>query len=357
MATEIFRKKMIERYREIREAEMFLSGFFPVPRGGMSDTEIVAIDVQRYDEQISPVVNTCEGPTYNTNTQFTTKEFKPPSINEAMPFSCKELLERQPGVDEYAATNVSMQAQFVNQVFDGMLLLEQKMRRNREWQASQILQTGILTLQDENGNNVFTIDYQAKSTHFFAVTSWAGGGGTPLADLETAADLIRDDSLHDADRAIMGTTALNGFLQNAQVQNQLDNRRFEIGQIAPRPIGAGAKFIGVVNVGAYQMEIWIFNGRGITPAGAQVRFVGVNNVIVMSSDARLDTVFGAVPRAVPVDPRFAGFLPDRVSVPTATDISPNIYTTADGMETILSLRSRPLLVPVAVDSYVTMDVT
>ncbi|MEE9393697.1 MAG: major capsid protein [Planctomycetota bacterium] len=356
MATELFRKQMISAYREMREAELFLSGFFDVRPENISATEKVALDVVRNDEQISPVVNTCEGPTFNTNDRFTTKEFTPPSINEAMPFDCKQLLKRQPGETEYEATNTSFQASLVTQVLQGMVLLENKMRRNREWQASQILQTGVLTLQDEDGNDVYTIDYQAKPGHFFAASvGWAGGAGTPLIDIETAADLIRDDSLQDADRLIFGTTAFNGFIQNSNVQAQLDNRRFRIGEIAPEPRGQGAKFMGVINIGAYQFEMWTFNGRGIAPDGTAVRFVGVNNCIVMASSARLDTVFAGVPRPVPIDPRFAGFLPERIAVPAAVDIAPNIYATQNGKQTILELESRPLLIPTAIDSFATID--
>ena len=70
-----------------------------------------------------------------------------------------------------------------------------------------------------------------------------------------------------------------------------------------------------------------------------------------TSETRFDKLFGGVPRAVPIDPRFAGVLPDRISVPEAADFSPNIYATPNGRQTIIELMSRPLLVPTAVDGY------
>ena len=103
MATEIFRKKFLTAYRESRDADLFLSGFFEVREDNISDTEKVAIDIERTDEEISPIVQTCEGSTANKSIDFTTKEFTPPTINESMAFNCKELLKRLPGETEPGA--------------------------------------------------------------------------------------------------------------------------------------------------------------------------------------------------------------------------------------------------------------
>jgi len=358
MATEIFRKSMISAYREMRDADMFLSGFFTVRPENISDTETVAIDIVRTDEEISPVVNLCEGPTFNTSTLFTTKEFTPPSIEEAMPFDCKELMHRRAGETEYDASDVSFQATLVTRILNGMNRLENKIRRNREWQASQILQTGTLTLVDQAGNDVYIIDYQPKSAHFLtAGTVWSDSGADPLSDIEALADVIRNDSLQDADRVIMGANAINLFINNTIVKAQLDNHRMEIGVIAPRPTGVGGKFWGSVHVGNYQVEIWSFNGRGLVPGDStKTLFVDDDSCIVMASSGRLDTVFAGVPMAVPIDPRFAGFLPSRVAVPRAVDVAPNIYATPNGRQTILELASRPLLIPTAIDSFGTITV-
>ena len=57
MATELFRKKMIAAYREMRDAEAFLSGFFLVRPGNISASEKIALDIERWDEDVAPVVS------------------------------------------------------------------------------------------------------------------------------------------------------------------------------------------------------------------------------------------------------------------------------------------------------------
>ncbi len=358
MATELFRKRFLSAYREMRDADMFLSGFFTVRPENISDTEKVAIDIVRGTEDISPVVNVLEGPTYNTDDLFTTKEFTPPNIQEGMPFDVRELLKRAAGQTEYEATDTGFMAALLSRIMSGMNKLENKIRRNRELQASQILQTGILTLKDKDGNDVYTVDYKPKATHFTtAGTAWDAGGSDPLADITAVADVIRTDSLQTPNRLIMGDVTVNAFLANAIVRAHLDNRRMDLGAIAPSsPSGQGGKFWGTINIGAYLYEIWSWDGRGVIPgAAASTQFVLSDSCIVMASSGRLDTVFAGVPMAVDVDPRFAGVLPGRVSVPRAVDMAPNIYATPNGAQTILEVSSRPLLIPTAIDSFGRID--
>ncbi len=353
---DIFRKRFLSAYHERRDADMFLAGFFTVRPENISDTAKVVIDVVRENEEISPVVNEAEGPTLNLATAWTTKEFEPPTISEAMPFDVREFLKRMPGVNEYDAADMSWSAQFFARAMDGLNRMEQKIRRNREWQASQILQTGKLDLVNAAGTVVYQIDFKPKATHTLAAgTAWDDAGAKPLSDIELMLDRIRADSLQDGDRVIMGDTAFNAFMGHASVQSQFENRRFELGVIAPRPTGVGGKYQGILNVGNYQIEIWTYNGRGLVPgAGSAIKMVTSANVIVMASGGRLDTVFGGVPMAVPVDPRFAGILPSRISIPQAVDIAPNIWVTPDGKQTMLEVASKPLLIPTGIDTFGTI---
>lgn len=357
MATEIFRTRFLRAYREFRDADLYLSNFFETRPENIFDGEKVKIDIVRGTEDISPIVNTLEGPTYNTDDQFVTKEFVPPNIQEGMPFDARELLKRQAGQNEYEATDTTFQAALLSRIMSGMNKLENKIRRNKELQASQILQTGILTLKDKDGNVVYTIDYQPKATHFtVAGIAWDAAGGDPFADIIPVADAIRTDSLRSPNLLIMGDVTVNAFMQNPIVQLQMENRRMDFGRIQPGDMDSGGKFWGTVNIGQYFYEIWSWDGQGVIPGDvASTQYVDSNSCIVMSRGARLDTVFGGVPMPVPVDPRFAGILPGRVAIPQAVDMAPNIYSSLDGTQTILSISSRPLLIPTAIDTFGRID--
>lgn len=357
MATEIFRKKLLEKFVQDRGPDLALSSKFVVRPGNISNTEKVAIDIERYDEDISPVVTALEGPTLNTADQWTTKEWTPPTINEGAAIDVGQLMKRQPGQSEYDATDVGWQAALVSQMLRIMRPMENKIQRNREQQASLILTTGILQLTDENGNLAYEVDYKPKTSHFpTAGTAWTGATPPILADIESLSDVIRDDGLVDVDELWMGTASFNAFVADPGVQAHYDNRRMNFGTLEPRELGAGAKLQGTLSIGDYQYRIITYNGRGILPAsGTKTKFLPDDKVIFLSSETRLDTVFGGIPRVVPVDPRFAGFLPDRVAVPGATDMAPNIYATLNGKQTMFELESRPLLIPTQIDGYGCLD--
>lgn len=359
MATEEFRKQMIAKFEQTRAPDLALSSKFTVRPGNIADTEKVLIDIERYDEEVSPVVRALEGPTLNAADQFTSKEFIPPTINEGAAIDVGQLLKRLPGQTEYDATDVSWQAVLVRHMLRLMRLMGGKIGRNREWQASQILTTGIVQLTNENGDLTYEVDYKPKATHFpTAGIAWDGVTPTILADIESLADVIRNDGLVDANELWMGSDSFNAFVADPAVQAHYDNRRMNFGTIEPRELGMGAKLQGTLSIGNYQFSIITYNGRGILPGDpptTKTKFLPVDKVVFLSDETRLDTVFGGIPRVVPVDPRFAGFLPDRVAVPGAVDMAPNIYATLNGKQTMFELESRPLLIPTQIDGYGCLD--
>ena len=155
---------------------------------------------------------------------------------------------------------------------------------------------------------------------------------------------------------IMGSVAYNNFIQNAIVTAALDNRRIDQGTFNPQMRGQGGKFQGVIHIGNYRFEIWTYNGRGILPGSvSKTKFIDDDKCIVRASGGRLDTVFGGVPTPTAVDARFRDILPDRVSIPRAVDIAPNIWTSPNGKQTILELESRPLLIPTGIDTFGCID--
>lgn len=357
MATELFRKRMIQAFEQTRGPDLALSRKFTIRPGNISDTEKVVIDIERYDEDVAPVVFALEGPNLNKTDLFTTKEFTPPTLNEGAALDVGQLLFRLPGQTEYDATDVSWMAAMVRHMLRNMRLMANKIARNREWQASQILTTGLLDLNDKNGNLAYQIDFKPKATHFpTAGVAWDTGTPTILADIESLADVIRDDGLIDVTELWMGDSSFNAFVADTGIQQHYDNRRMDMGRIDPAQLGDGAKFQGTLSIGNYQFSIITYNGRGILPGtSTKVKFLPSDKVIFVSPDTRLDTVFGGVPRVVPVDPRFAGFLPDRVAIPGAVDMAPNIYATENGKQTMFELESRPLLIPTQIDGFGCLD--
>ncbi len=355
MAVELKREGWIELFTQMRRPTGFLQRLFTPKNGSFYSGDKVALDIERFGEEVAVAIKKCTGPNLNDFDEFTTKEFTPPAYGEAFPLDVCDLLNRMAGVDPYTAAYTSYAAQLVATVNKGFMLVDDKITRAVELQASQILQTGQLNLTDANGATTYELDFKPKATHFPTVsTAWSDtANADPLSDLESLADVIRADGKVDPNLLIMGSTALRNFIQNENVQTNLDIRRIDIGMIRPEMRDSGATFYGMIWVGAYQFELWTYKEVYEDPeTGDLVKYIDDNKVVMLSDRTRLDMASAKVPLPLGPDPRVAGLLPGRISSrENAFDVTPNIYPTPNGKQIMGELESRPLLIPVQIDGF------
>lgn len=355
MAVTLSREGWVQLFTQMRSPNGFLSRMFTIKPGGSYNGDKVALDIERFGEDVAIAIKKCTGPNLNDVSTFTTKEFEPPAYGEAFPMNVCDLLNRMAGVDPYTAAYTEYAGQMTAAMAKGFVLIDDKIKRAVELQASQILQTGKLTLTDSSGATVYELDFKPKATHFPTVgVPWSTvATATPLADLEALAKVIRSDGKVNPDRVIMGSTALNEFLQNAGVQAALDNRRINIGDIAPQFDDSGATFYGYVWAGSYSFEIWTYPDTYNDPqTGNPVEYIDPGKVVMLSSRTRLDMTSARVPLPLGPDPRVANLLPGRMSSRSeGFDVTPNVYATPNGKQIMGELESRPLLIPVQIDGF------
>jgi hypothetical protein len=352
---------LIDMYLEEASAPMFLSGFFRSPPQNFHTSEDVEIDIQRDDEQVAIVVTDLSvGPRHNESTLYTNKKFTPPIYDEQGAVSSFDMIKRQPGQNPFASPDYAANA--TRAAFSIYRKLELKIRRAVELQASQVLQTGALTLINQAGVALYTLNFQPKATHMVTVsTTWATNGatGAPLTDLGNLATVVRRDGKMEPKKLTFGDSAFQRFLANAEVQKALDVRRMETAAIAPVARGQGATFQGWVWIGHYRFEIWTYDGFYKHPqTGAATPFIDTDNVIMTCDGARLDLTFGAIPMIVAPDQRALPFLPPRISSASGgLDLTTNAWVTADGKQVMVSAGTRPLAIPTAIDTFARLNVT
>lgn len=358
MVVEINRTKWLGLFRQMRTPASFLSRLFTIKPGGIYKGAKVTIDIQRFGEDVAIVVKKCTGPNLNDFDIFTTKEFTPPQYGEAFPLDVCDLVERMAGVDPFSAEGIEFQAQMVAHMAQGFVLVDDKIKRAVELQASQIIQTGKLVLTDENGDTRYELDFKPKTTHFPTVSiDWDQGTSTKLKDLEDLAEVIRADGKVDPDMLIMGAEALRNFLADDDVEAQLDNRRMSLGEIAPQFVDSGATFYGTVWVGNYRFSIFSYPETFTDPqTSLPVKYIEDDKVVMLSTRTRLDMTAAKVPLPLGPDPRVAGLLPGRMSSrEDGFDVTPNVYATPNGKQIMGELESRPLLIPIQIDGFGCLD--
>ena len=351
-------RRLIDVYTDEAPASMFLtSTFFTNVR--RHNSEEVEIDVQRDDEQVAVVIQDLSvGTRKNESGKYTNKSFKPPLYNEEGTVTSFDLMKREPGQSPFEDPQFNANA--VRKAFGITRKLHNKVLRAIELQSAQVLTTGELILIDDAGVALYSLDFQPKSSHFVTTTPWAADGttGNPLADIESLASVLRRDGRRNPGRLVFGTVAWTRFMANAQVKAYLNSIGHQVllKLEAPQLNSEGATFMGYITAGTYRFECWVYDAVYQHPqTGVITPYVPTDRVIMAAPGARMDITFGGIPRIVPPDPRIAAFLPSRLEGPDF-DLSLYAWITQDGTHLKLSVGSRPLVIPVAIDTFGCLDV-
>lgn len=347
--------RMLAAYLQFAQPTLFLSGWFQSPPQNFHNTEDVEIDIVRGDEDVAIVLTDLStGYRMNETDLYTNKKFTPPIFKEAVGIKGFDLLKREPGATPFE--NPGFRANVIRRIFMGLRQSENKIRRAIEEQASQVMQTGTVTLKDASGASLYTIDYSPKATHFVtAGTDW-DAPGDPLGDIQSLGDVIRIDGLADPDQLVFGVDAWEVFLSDTNVKARLDNRRITLGDIRrTENRGEGASFHGTIDIGHYTYEMWTYSGRYRDVAtGVSTPFVTPATVIMRSSGGRLDATFGLIPNIGKelgvAGPSLLPELPDRISE-GGIDLFLNAWITQDGEQLFAGVGARPLMIPTAIDTF------
>lgn len=329
--------------------QVFLASLFPTPADGYFDTEKVTIDIQYELDQLSvPVRSLASGARSIRADQYDETEMTPAVFRDKTEVGVHELLKPQFGENPYQTAMFQVHlAQIVGRRVSKLI---PRIQRSISLMGAQLLQTGEIDMIDETGATVYTISYGLPSAHFAdASFAWTDQtDGDPAGDLRAHAELLERNGKEKIDTVILGKTAGLNFVNHDKVKTQLDNRRMEMGRIAPR-VGEGvadATYLGVINAGSRNFDVWMHDHTYRHPqTGADTPYVGVNNAILLASNARRETLYGSVPRVVPVDNRLAGLLPQRARADRSggVDIHPYVYAAPNGSSATVEVASRPLV--------------
>jgi hypothetical protein len=351
-------------YMNSAPAPGFLSGMFAVTDMSYMNSEKVRWDVQRDDEDVAfPLPAPDTGSYHNRDDQFDDKQVTPPPYGEKFTISASSLGKERPlGRTEYEDPGFIREANERAAYMTGKLM--RKLRRGMELQASQVLTLvdGINLVNSANVS-VYTLDYAAKSTHFpNAGTAWSSATfAQMITDLQSLADVIRNDGLSDPRRIIMGTQSFELFAAAAEASTakRFDNRRSDRGELFPltNPGTGGGQYRGTIDLGNFKLDIWTYGARYTHQySGTKTLYVPNDKVIMLSDNMGFETVFGRVflfdnglPRPLPQLRARARM------VEQGMDIFYNNWTELNGSGVTVELLSRPLCIPKGIDTFGTLD--
>jgi hypothetical protein len=347
-------KHMMLAYLQMAPVAGFFANFFTARRDTIYNSETVEIDIEREGEDIAAVLRDCDtGVVLNSFDQFTNKEFTPPKHGEGYVITAGELQKRMPG--DHPFEDVNYQANVSSLALKKSSKVEGKIRRSVNLQAAQVLQTGTVDLPGEDGTSGFTLDFKPKATHFpTAGTAWNAVGADPIADLLALQTVIKADGKTQPNALVFGSNAWEDFISNEKVLERLDNRRYELGNIQMPEGMDGGTFHGTIAIGAYRYQMWTCEETYKDIATGDVtQYMNTNKCIMMNTEARLDAAYGSVPFVVAPEQRASVFMPPRLESLGKGGFAawPNAYIAENNKSVKGELYTRPLMIPVAIDTF------
>lgn len=351
-------KVMLRGYQARRMPTLFLTGMFQAPAENFHNSEEVEIDIMRSGEDISiAIVDLSTGARLNSEDDFTNKSFKPPIHKEKGSIPAEKLIKREFGQNPFQ--NPEFQANAIARGTRLVTKMGDKIIRAMEQQSAQVLTTGTVTLIDENGAAVYTINYAPKATHFpTAGTAWTSTSSTKLKDIEDLANVIRSDGLEDPDMLIMGERAYELFITDPDVVERINLRKGDVARLVPMDrMGNGGIYRGTVEIGNYSYEIWTYGSRYKHPqTGVATKYIPDDKVVIRSSMGRLDATFGGIP-TIDKDTRVPAQLFTRLrDTAGVMDLQTKGWITDDGETLFVQAGTRPLMIPTAIDTFGCLDI-
>lgn len=331
MAIDLFETRtMLEAVRQMMPVRTFLKDtFFTNER--TFDTEYVDVDIVKGKRRMAPFVSpkiagkVVERQGYRTNT------YKAPMINPKIPTTAEQLQKRLAGEALYSGMSPDERA--AEQLGRDLAELDEMITRREEWMCAQALFEGKIEIKGEGVDEV--IDFGLTNKEALSGNAlWNQSTADPLADLKRWRRAIIKASGINPDIVVMGSDVIDAFLAHQKVQQLLDLRLVDTGQINPQTLPNGTTYIG--RIAELGVNIYTYDEWYLDDDGTEKPMVPEKTLMMGSTSARFDLLYGAY-----IDMELGTFDLPRI---------PRSWVEKDPSVRWVQLISRPLPVPQYIDS-------
>jgi hypothetical protein len=321
-----------------RPKTFFLDTFFK--KSKVSQTKYVDIDVIKGKRRLAPFVSPKMQGKLVEKIGYETKTYEPAYVKPKFVLEPEDFEARDVGqtIYENNETPASRAQKKLGELLaDG----NDQITRREEWMAAQALLTGVVPVVGDGVN--MSIDFHLEATHEIVLVGddlWTNTLSTPLDDLEDWGEIIIQDSGLVCDIIVMGKDAARAFVNHADVQKKLDNRRIIMGEINPAAIANGARYLGHVNqlgCDIYTYHEWFVEES----TGLEGALMDPKKVLLGSTRAECIRHYGAI---------------KDLKAMAAMERFPKVWENEDPSCRFLMLQSAPLPAPHQIDAFVVAQV-
>lgn len=256
-------------------------------------TNLVEFDFRRGRRKMAPFIAPIIGGKVMEREGFETRFFKAPRIAPVRNLRIPDLEPRMFGETIYSGRTPADRA--ADLLAEDAIFCDEAITRREEWMCREVLVNGKLVITADHGYQL-SIDFMESSkgpvdNHEAPINgTWDDPAvSTPLEDLEAARLNTIAASGIAPNVALFGSAAKQAFIDNESVQKMLDNRRYELGMVAPVIVSDSVvKFATVPGLECYSYAEYFEDDAGVL-----FPMLPENLVMLLSTNVQNKIVYGA----------------------------------------------------------------
>jgi len=255
-------------------------------------TKYVDIDIDKGKRKLAAFVRPTSQGKMVEKRGWTTKTIEAPYIKEKVDITAIDLLTRQIGQTIYMGGKTPAQ-RAEEELAKNLDYLRERIVRREEWMASSLLQSGKVVLDGEYEG--MEVDFTMAADHLFVpALEWDDAGSDPISNLRTWCTKIAQDSGLNPTIVVMGSDAVNEFINNEKVQKLMNMLKLNMGEIKPADLPNGAAFYGTLSVGGATLDVYSYNEWYTDAAGDLQPILDPKKVVLGNPNARTSRGYGAI---------------------------------------------------------------
>lgn len=255
------------------------------------DTEWVEIDIYKGSRRISKYSKRGHRGSQVENVGYKTVAHKPPLMSPETTTRAAALFKKELGKSVHDSGDASDRA--YAKLGKDFIELKEMCERTKLMQVSDALTTGTITIDEDGATR--TIDFDMPASHKIVLSGvdlWSDTANSdPIADIKTWKKLASDDSGVTCDAMVFGSDVIDAFVAHPKVQNYMNLRRLNLGEVTMTTLENGlVKIAEVHGVTIYSYDELVRDEA----TQLNVPVVPVDTVIFGGTGAKVSTHFGAI---------------------------------------------------------------
>lgn len=357
MSLEIYKTEtMLDAVELMKPKATFLRDrYFPLAADPYFPTEDVLAEFKdETNRRLAPVVEEKKGGIPVSRSGYKAERFTPPYIAPERPLTMDDLKKKGFGEELFSSkTPEDRVAKILRRDLQEM----DEMISNREEQMA-----ASLLINNKVDLKVYADDYNANEVDTYTLKMYDGGtnpasydmgGGTwttsnsrIISDVSNMATMLEERGL-PAEDVLLSPDVADIVINNENIQKLLDNRRYEMGQVAPEALPAGAVKVCSLIVNGRLMNFYSYSRKYYDDIAKKNKLFLPSGTVVVTAAGAGERLYGAVSQINESD-----------TDPTTYSGARVPHVTVDRHQGIRTLteKSRPLLKPKQLNPWVSASV-